>query len=221
MLKQRFFVSHVLSIILISLFSISLFSFTSMQSPITNADFQNYENIIYLKLKNGTVVIELFPDKAPQHVARIKDLTRKGFYDGLTFHRVIDGFMVQTGDPKGDGTGGSGQKISAEFSNSPHKRGVVSMARAQDPNSADSQFFIVLQDSPFLDGQYTVFGRVISGMEYVDAIKKGDPNQNGMVINPDKIISMAVASDVEVIKSQKSDKKVTQEESVDNSIDGA
>ena len=200
MLKEKFFTSHIISIVLISLFSVSLFSFTSMKSPITNANIQDYENIVYMKLKDGMVVIELFPDKAPQHVEQIKRLVRSGFYDGLTFHRVIDGFMAQGGDPKGDGTGGSGKKIPAEFSKVPHKRGILSMARAQDPNSADSQFFIVLKDSPFLDGQYTVFGRVISGMEFVDKIKKGNPSQNGTVLNPDKIISIAIASDVEAIK---------------------
>jgi peptidylprolyl isomerase len=200
MLKEKFFTSHIVSIVLISLFSVSLFSFTSMKSPITNANIQDYENIVYMKLKDGMVVIELFPDKAPKHVEQIKRLARSGFYDGLTFHRVIDGFMAQGGDPKGDGTSGSGKKIPAEFSKVPHKRGILSMARAQDPNSADSQFFIVLKDSPFLDGQYTVFGRVISGMEFVDKIKKGNPSQNGTVINPDKIISMAIASDVEAIK---------------------
>lgn len=203
MLKEKFFTSHVISIILISLFSISLFSFTSMNSNLTNASIQDYENVMYLKLKDGVVVIELFPDEAPKHVARIKELARSGFYDGLLFHRVIDGFMAQTGDPNGNGTGGSGKKIPAEFNKIPHKRGIVSMARAQDPNSADSQFFIVLKDSPFLDGQYTVFGRVISGMEFVDNIKKGNPSQNGAVMNPDSIVSMAIASDVEAIKIKK------------------
>ena len=200
MLKEKFFASHILSVLLISLFSISLFSFVSMKSPATNANIQDYENVVYMKLQYGTVVVELFPEKAPKHVAQIKHLIRKGFYDGLTFHRVIDGFMAQGGDPKGDGTGGSGTTIPAEFSNIPHKRGILSMARAQNPNSADSQFFIVLKDSPFLDGQYTVFGRVISGMEFVDNLKKGSPSQNGMVVNPDKIISMAIASDVESVK---------------------
>ena len=145
-------------------------------------------------------MIELLSNEAPKHVEQIKRLVRQGFYDNITFHRVIDGFMAQTGDPKGNGTGGSGKNIPAEFNKIPHKRGIVSMARAQDPNSADSQFFIVLKDSPFLDGQYTVFGRVISGMEFVDNIKKGNPSQNGTVLNPDKIISMAIASDVEAIK---------------------
>ncbi len=171
-----------------------------MNSSVTNASIQDYENVVYLKLKDGVVVIELLPNDAPKHVAQIKRLVRQGFYDDLTFHRVIDGFMAQTGDPKGNGTGGSGKNIPAEFNKIPHKRGIVSMARAQDPNSADSQFFIVLKDSPFLDGQYTVFGRVISGMEFVDNIKKGNPSQNGSVMNPDKIISMAIASDVEAIK---------------------
>ena len=200
MLKERFFTSHVVSIVLISLFSISLFSFTSMNSSVTNASIQDYKNVVYLKLKDGVVVIELLSNEAPKHVEQIKRLVRQGFYDNITFHRVIDGFMAQTGDPKGNGTGGSGKNIPAEFNKIPHKRGIVSMARAQDPNSADSQFFIVLKDSPFLDGQYTVFGRVISGMEFVDNIKKGNPSQNGTVLNPDKIISMAIASDVEAIK---------------------
>ena len=155
------------------------------------------ENMIYLELKQGRVVIELLPEAAPNHVARIKELAREGFYDGLKFHRVIDGFMAQTGDPKGNGTGGSGQNIDAEFNAEPHSRGAVSMARAQNPNSADSQFFIVLADSNFLDGQYTVWGRVTSGMEFVDAIKKGSKADNGSVSGPDSIVSMKVAADVE------------------------
>ncbi len=208
MLKERFFTSHLISIVLISIFSISLFSFTSMKTTVDSTNIQEYENVVYMKLKDGMVVIELFPDKAPKHIEQIKKLIRQGFYDGLTFHRVIDGFMAQGGDPRGDGTGGSGKNIPAEFSNTPHKRGILSMARAQNPNSADSQFFIVLQDSPFLDGQYTVFGRVISGMEFVDKIKKGSPMKNGSVINPDKIISIAVASDVEAIKAKSSTKYI-------------
>ena len=131
------------------------------------------ENMLYLELKGGRVVIELLPDAAPNHVARIKELARQGFYDGLKFHRVIDGFMAQTGDPKGDGTGGSGRNIKAEFNSEKHSRGAVSMARAQSPNSADSQFFIVLADSFFLDGQYTVWGRVTAGMHLVEASKTG------------------------------------------------
>ena len=153
------------------------------------------ENMIYLDLKDGRVVIELLPDLAPNHVARIKELTRQGFYDGIVFHRVIDGFMAQTGDPTGTGMGGSGQKLKAEFNSLPHARGTVSMARSNQPDSADSQFFIVFKASPFLNGKYTVWGRVVSGMEHVDAIKKGHP-QSGQVDNPDKIISMKVAADV-------------------------
>ena len=154
------------------------------------------ENTLYMDLDYGRVVIELLPDVAPNHVARIKELTRQGFYDGLKFHRVIDGFMAQTGDPLGNGTGGSGQKLKAEFNATPHVRGTVSMARASDPNSADSQFFICFDDATFLDGQYTVFGKVVEGMEYVDMIKKGNPQMNGTVNNPDVIVKMQVASDV-------------------------
>lgn len=157
----------------------------------------NMENTLYLDLKDGRVVIRMLPDVAPKHVARIKELVRSGFYDGLTFHRVISDFMAQGGDPLGNGTGGSGKKIPAEFTKKySHKRGAVSMARAQDPNSADSQFFIVTADSTYLDGQYTIWGYVVSGMEFVDNIKKGNPMQNGMVQDPDKIVKMTIASDV-------------------------
>ena len=153
------------------------------------------ENILYLDLKDGRVVIEMLPNAAPKHVARIKELVRQGFYDGIVFHRVIDGFMAQTGDPLGTGMGGSGKKLAAEFNSEPHVRGTVSMARAMDPNSADSQFFICFADARFLDRQYTVWGKVVSGMEFVDKIKKGDPNRNGVVYNPDKIVKMQVAAD--------------------------
>lgn len=153
------------------------------------------ENALVLKLKNGDVVIELYPDAAPAHVARIKELVRQGFYNGLKFHRVIDGFMAQTGCPLGTGTGGSGKKLKAEFNRNPHKRGTVSMARAMDPDSADSQFFICFADCPWLDGQYTVWGEITSGMEYVDAIKKGS-GYNGTVNNPDTIVSMSVIADL-------------------------
>jgi peptidylprolyl isomerase len=146
----------------------------------------------YMQLKDGVVKIRLRPDLAPRHVARIKELIAKGFYDGLTFHRVIDGFMAQTGDPKGDGTGGSGQNLAAEFSSAPHLRGTVSMARAMNPDSADSQFFIVLAPAPHLDGQYTVWGEVVEGMNFVDTIKKGDPMNNGTVTQPDRIIKMSL-----------------------------
>ncbi len=155
-----------------------------------------------LKLKDGEVKIELFQDVAPNHVERIKTLANNGKYDNVVFHRVIDGFMAQTGDVKfGNssssefniqraGTGGSDlPDLKEEFNNLPHKRGTLSMARSSDPNSANSQFFICFQDAPFLDRQYTVFGKVIEGMEYIDNIKKGDSNLNGAVENPDKIIS--------------------------------
>ena len=153
------------------------------------------ENTLYLDLKDGRVVIEMFPNVAPKHVARIKELVRQGFYDGIVFHRVIDGFMAQTGDPTGTGMGGSGKKLPAEFNSEPHVRGTASMARAMDPNSADSQFFICFADARFLDRQYTVWGKVTSGMEFVDKIKKGDSRQNGVVNNPDKIVKMQVAAD--------------------------
>ena len=153
------------------------------------------ENTIYLDLKDGRVVIELRPDLAPRHVARIKELARKGFYDGIVFHRVIEGFMAQGGDPTGTGTGGSGVRLQAEFSNEPFVRGTVGMARSQDPNSADSQFFICFGPAPFLNGKYTVVGRVVEGMEHADHIKKGDPAANGVVSQPDKIMRMSVAAD--------------------------
>jgi peptidylprolyl isomerase len=152
------------------------------------------ENTLYMDLEYGRVVIRLRPDLAPAHVARIKELTREGFYDGTPFHRVIPGFMAQGGDPTGTGTGGSGSKITAEFSKEKHVRGTASMARAQDPNSADSQFFICFDAAPFLDGQYTIWGEVVEGMEFVDQIKKGN-GPNGKVAYPDKIVKMQVAAD--------------------------
>ena len=155
------------------------------------------ENTLVMEIEHGTIVIELFPDVAPKHVARIKELTRQGFYDGVVFHRVMDGFMAQTGDPTGTGRGGSGQKIAAEFSSEPFVRGVVGMARSQNPDSADSQFFIVFDDAQFLNGQYTVWGRVAEGMEAVDAIKKAPPGrQSGEVDDPDKMISLKVQADL-------------------------
>lgn len=157
---------------------------------------RDMENYLYIDLKYGRVVIELLPQLAPKHVERIKSLARRGFYDGVVFHRVIPGFMAQTGDPTGTGMGGSNlPDLRAEFSDEPHIRGALSMARAADPNSGNSQFFIVTADSRFLDGQYTVFGRVVEGMEYVDQIKKGD-GPNGKVSSPDKMIKVRVASDV-------------------------
>lgn len=145
---------------------------------------------------NGVIEIDLLEDVAPEHVAQITALAEEGFYDGVVFHRVIDGFMAQTGDPTGTGTGGSGKKLKAEFNDVKHKKGTVSMARAASPDSADSQFFIVFEAAPHLNGQYTAWGQVISGMEYVDAIKKGDSYDNGSVTDPDKVISMKVGSDI-------------------------
>ena len=162
----------------------------------SNTNAGDLENTIYLDLKDGRVVIELRPDLAPNHVARIKELARQGFYDGLKWHRVIDGFMAQTGDPKGLGTGGSGTNIDAEFSEEPHVRGTVSMARSQKPDSADSQFFFVFAPSKWLDGQYTVWGEVTEGMNHVDQIKKGEDN-SGRVEDPDVIVRMQVAADSE------------------------
>ncbi|HEY7689184.1 MAG TPA: peptidylprolyl isomerase [Dongiaceae bacterium] len=163
----------------------------------TPSKAQDLENMLYLDLKYGRVVIEMRPDLAPKHVARIKELVKQGFYDGVPFHRVIDGFMAQTGDPTGTGMGGSGQNLPAEFSKERHVRGTVAMARAQSPNSADSQFFICFADSPWLDGQYTVWGKVTSGMEFVDMIKKGSDADNGSVPESqrDVIVKMTLAAD--------------------------
>ena len=158
------------------------------------------QNTLVVETTKGKIVIALRPDLAPNHVERIKTLARAGFYDGIKFHRVIDGFMAQTGDPAGTGMGGSGKNLKAEFSKAHHARGVVSMARAASPNSADSQFFIVLADAPHLDGQYTVWGEVVSGMNHVDAIKKGSPFNNGSVTNPDKIVSMSVVDEKDAPK---------------------
>lgn len=163
---------------------------------VSAAEIKDPENTLIMELPAGQVIIEMYPDVAPKHVARIKELTRQGFYNGLKFHRVIAGFMAQTGDPLGNGTGGSGQKLPAEFNRKHHGRGTVSMARASDPNSADSQFFICFADAGYLDGQYTVWGQVISGMDAVDQIKKGT-GRNGEVTDPDKIISLKVLSDMQ------------------------
>jgi len=151
-------------------------------------------NTVYLFTKHGKVVIELRPDLAPKTVAQIKTLVKQGFYNGLTFHRVIAGFMAQTGDPTGTGAGGSSlPNVPAEFTNTPFKRGTVGMARTNDPNSGNSQFFICFADAPFLNGKYTVFGQVVSGMKVVDQIKKGAPG-SGAVVDPDKIVKMEMAS---------------------------
>ncbi|MGY8993769.1 MAG: peptidylprolyl isomerase [Rhodospirillales bacterium] len=152
------------------------------------------ENTLYLELKDGRVVIEMRPDLAPAHVARIKDLVRAGFYDGLKFHRVIPGFMAQGGDPKGTGSGGSGVNIPAEFSTEPFSRGTVGMARSSNPNSGDSQFFIMFARARSLDNNYTVWGKVLEGMTHVDKIKRGT-GQGGSVEDPDKILSMKIAAD--------------------------
>jgi len=155
------------------------------------------EDTLYLDLKYGRVVIEMRPDLAPKHVARIKELARKGFYNGLAFHRVIPNFVAQAGDPRGDSSGGSGVKLPAEFSKEHHVRGTVAMARSRSPDSADSQFYIVLSQKPLthLDNNYTIWGRVVKGMEFVDRIKQGSPSQNGKVIDPDRIVKMQVAAD--------------------------
>ena len=148
------------------------------------------DDTLIIETTKGRVTIAMRPDLAPAHVARIKELARKGFYDGVVFHRVIDGFMAQTGDPTGSGMGGSGQKLKAEFNTEPHNRGAVSMARAQSPDSADSQFFICFDDASFLDRKYTLWGRVIEGMENVDKINRGEPPAN-----PDKILTVRVGGD--------------------------
>ena len=155
--------------------------------PVQAADL---ENTLYLDLKYGRVVIEMRPDLAPKHVKRIKELVRKGFYDGLTFHRVIGGFMAQGGDPRGTGTGGSGVNIPAEFTNEPFRRGTLGMARSSNPDSGDSQSFICFAQASFLNGKYTVWGQVSEGMQFVGMIKRGEPPEN-----PDKIIRMRVAAD--------------------------
>ena len=153
--------------------------------------YKDPENTLVIETTKGPVVIALRPDLAPNHVAHIKKLAREGFYDGIVFHRVIDGFMAQTGDPNGTGTGGSQYpNLKQEFNAEPHVRGTVSMARAQNPDSANSQFFICFADARFLDRQYTVWGKVIEGMENVDKIKRGEP-----VRDPDKMISVKVAAD--------------------------
>ena len=155
------------------------------------------QNTLILDTTAGRIVIKLRTDVAPHHAERLKELAREHFYDNVPFHRVIDGFMAQTGDPTGTGSGGSGHPgLKAEFSGEPHVRGVVSMARTSDPNSADSQFFICFADARFLDRQYTVWGQVVSGMEHVDTIKKGSSASNGAVTNPDAIVKMQVAADV-------------------------
>jgi peptidylprolyl isomerase len=172
-----------------------LFAVIALLAFASAAQAVDKSNIVYMELKSGRVTIELRPDLAPKHVARFKKLIKEHFYDGLLFHRVITGFMAQTGDPTGTGTGGSSYPdLPAEFSDAPFKRGTLGAARTADPNSANSQFFICFEEAPHLNGQYTVFGQVIDGMENVDKIKKGE-GQSGMVTDPDKIISMKLAAD--------------------------
>ena len=167
-------------------------------TPISQAQAQapaqapDPQNTLVIETSKGNILIRLRPDLAPKHVAQVKRLAKEGFYNGITFHRVIAGFMAQTGCPKGTGTGGSSYpNLAAEFNAEPHVRGVCSMARAQNPNSANSQFFICFDDAPFLDRQYTVWGKVVEGMENVDKIKRGEPVQN-----PDRITSLKVAADL-------------------------
>ena len=164
-----------------------------MTSIAGGAAAADLENTLYIELESGRVVVEMLPETAPKHVERIKELAREGFYDGIVFHRVIDGFMAQTGDPTGTGRGGSDKPdLPAEFSDVPFKRGTIGMARTQNPNSANSQFFITFQPAPHLNGQYTVWGQVVEGMEHVDAIAKGEPPRN-----PDKMVSIKVAADAQ------------------------
>ena len=170
-------------------FLLSLLSIFSITFNVNATEVNDPENTLLLKLKDGDVLIEMYPSMAPNHVARIKELARNKFYDGLKFHRVIDGFMAQTGDPKGNGTGGSGKKLKAEFNSLHHGRGTVFCVL----------FFICFKDAGFLDRQYTVWGQVISGMEFVDKIKRGT-GANGEVIDPDKIISLRVLSDTNIEK---------------------
>jgi peptidylprolyl isomerase len=159
------------------------------------AETDDPQNTLILETKYGKATIRLRPDLAPKHVAQVKALVARKFYDGIVFHRVIAGFMAQTGDPKGTGEGGSDlPNIPAEFTQTPFKRGTLGMARTSDPDSANSQFFICLADAPFLNGKYTVFGEVTSGMDVIDKIKKGDEANNGAVTNPDKMIKLRLAA---------------------------
>ena len=180
---------------LLTVFSAALAGLTAGKAATAAAP--DPQNVLYLDTKDGRITILLRPDLAPQHVERIKALAKRGFYNGVVFHRVIEGFMAQTGDPTGTGRGGSElPNLPAEFTSTPFKRGTLGMARSSDPNSANSQFFICLADSAFLDGKYTVFGEVISGMDVVDKIKRGSKDDQGAVTAPDKIVKMQIAADV-------------------------
>lgn len=171
-------------------------AFFAVSSAVAQNTAIDKENILYIDLKSGRVAIQLRPDLAPNHVARVKKLAREGFYDGIVFHRVIDGFMAQTGDPQGNGTGGSKYAdLKAEFSQESFTRGTLGAARGRSPNSANSQFFINLEAAPHLNGQYTVWGQVIRGMKRVEAIQRGDPARNGTVDKPDRMLKVLVAAD--------------------------
>ncbi len=164
----------------------------AMTQPASAQDGRDPENTLIIELESGIVTVELMPQVAPLHVARVKELAREGFYDGVVFHRVIDGFMAQTGDPTGTGTGGSSKPdLKAEFSKEPFQRGTIGAARTQNPNSANSQFFICFQPTPHLNGQYTVWGRVVEGMDLVDGLAKGEPPSN-----PDRMVKVSVAADL-------------------------
>jgi peptidylprolyl isomerase len=201
--SKKFSATAILTVLFLLVFvAVLIYRFSPLGAPehtaqtgqvVTKAHASTSQNItpITLILKGGEVEIELWGDVAPNHVERISSLAEKGFYDGIVFHRVIDGFMAQTGDPTGTGMGGSDlPDLKAEFNDELFVRGSLGMARSQDPDSANSQFFITFGDTPFLNGSYTVFGKVVSGMEHVDAIKKGNPDDNGLVTDPDKIISL-------------------------------
>jgi peptidylprolyl isomerase len=195
---KRFLAAGIAALVLVLIVAaVAIFLTPGRDTDLPPTKDTDLENMLYMDLKFGRVVIEMRPDLAPKHVARIKELVKQGFYNGVPFHRVIAGFMAQTGDPTGTGMGGSGQNLPAEFNKEPHVRGTVSMARAQSPNSADSQFFICFDDATFLDGQYTVWGKVVEGMEFVDMIKKGDDADNGSVPENvrDVIVKMTLAAD--------------------------
>ncbi|MHA1164558.1 MAG: peptidylprolyl isomerase, partial [Alphaproteobacteria bacterium] len=173
-----------------------VFSLFAVTGALAQGAKLDKENILYIDLKTGRVAIQLRPDLAPKHVARVKKLVREGFYNGIVFHRVMEGFMAQTGDPDGTGRGGSKYPdLRSEFSQTPFIRGTIGAARTANPHSANSQFFICLAPASHLNGQYTVWGQVIRGMEHVDAIKLGNPARNGAVDNPDKMLKVLVAAD--------------------------
>jgi len=180
--------------LVVALFAFLVLALPSVAAPMPAAPDEDPDNVLIIQLKDGPVVIRMRPDLAPGHVKRIKELVRQGFYDGVKWHRVIPGTLAQTGDPLGTGAGGSGVKLKAEFSVEPHQRGTVSMARADDPDSADSQWFICLKSMPDFNRKYTIWGKVIRGMEFVNHIETGDVD-TGHVSEPDRIISARIESD--------------------------